>query len=182
MKPTKNHIFCVDCWRPKMLFASEKKALRCIEMNGDEIFNASGRRPIRAYFCIACGGWHITSRKYNPNCHSIVERYFMKQDELTHNLKKLAELLPNTNLKKAIKAKVGSLHQMVMKKIIIKSQCEQMIQTLMDIFEAIIKAKMLTPNTRKYFDRFRNLCTIYLDKVAKGKFIPDIKSQTLSVI
>ena len=173
MKPTKNHKFCIDCMRPKMLFSSEKKALRCIEMNGEEIFNQSGRRPLRAYYCIACGGWHITSKELRPDFYSPVERYFMKQDEMKRALKKLSEMLPDNNFEKALKKKVGTLSIMVMRKRIIKSQCEEMIHTLIEIFEEMTKAKMITSLTRKYFNCFCNLCTAFQNKVAEGKILSE---------
>jgi hypothetical protein len=63
MKPTKNRIFCPDCGRPKMLFESEKKANTFIKFNKAEIQEESNFSPERSYFCIACNGWHVTSRK-----------------------------------------------------------------------------------------------------------------------
>jgi hypothetical protein len=65
MKPTKNRIFCVACERPKMLFASDKKAKNFIKFNSNEIIMESGFAPIRTYFCKLCGGWHVTSHKNN---------------------------------------------------------------------------------------------------------------------
>lgn len=63
MKP-KNRVFCYECQRPKMLFETEKKAQMFIKFNADNIGDGTGKKPTRAYFCEACGGWHITSRKY----------------------------------------------------------------------------------------------------------------------
>ena len=179
MKPTKNRNFCIDCMRPKMLFASEKKAIRCIEMNGDEMYESSGRKPIRAYYCIACGGWHITSKEITPGFHSHVELYFMKQDEMKHALKYLTEILPGKNYDKAIKTKVGALSQVVMRKRILKSQCEEMIQQLISIFDSIIKAQMITESITKYFNKFYTLCTTFQEKVAKGKLQPEPKILTI---
>ena len=63
MKPTKNRIFCYDCGHIKMLFETEKKADTFIKFNVDEIKNQRGYAPIRSYFCIACNGWHVTSKE-----------------------------------------------------------------------------------------------------------------------
>lgn len=60
MKPTKNRIFCHECQRPKMLFETEKKALLFMKFNNEEIAAENEKVPARAYFCEACGGWHIT--------------------------------------------------------------------------------------------------------------------------
>ena len=63
MKPIKNKIFCKNCNRSKMLFNTEKEANRFIKFNYDEIISESGYAPQRSYFCVFCGGWHITSMK-----------------------------------------------------------------------------------------------------------------------
>lgn len=178
MKPTKNHAYCIDCMRPKMLFASEAKALRCIEMNGDEIFNQSRRRPIRAYYCIACGGWHITSKTLNPHIHSHVERYFMKQDKMKAALKRLSEILPGSNFEKALKNKVETFSKMVMKKKIVISHCKDMIHELIHIFQEICRTDMITKSIRKCFNRFFDLCTIAQSKIAKGKVYPETQLKT----
>lgn len=60
MKPTKNRVFCNECRRPKMLFETEKKALLFMKFNNEEIASENDIVPTRAYFCEACGGWHLT--------------------------------------------------------------------------------------------------------------------------
>ncbi len=62
MKPTKNKVFCVDCERTKMLFETEKKADNFIKFNNEEIEAESGYSPQRSYYCLFCGGYHITSK------------------------------------------------------------------------------------------------------------------------
>lgn len=62
MKPTKSRVFCKDSGKNKVLFESEKKAGLFIKFNSEEIAAESGYSPIRSYFCISCGGWHVTSR------------------------------------------------------------------------------------------------------------------------
>ena len=63
MKPTKNQVFCPSAQRAKMLFSERSKALNFIKFNYDEILEESGKAPDRAYYCSACGGWHVTSKK-----------------------------------------------------------------------------------------------------------------------
>lgn len=63
MKPTKNRMFCKDCGRTKMLFETEKKAEGFIKFNSEEIEEISGYSPQRSYYCLFCGGWHVTSIK-----------------------------------------------------------------------------------------------------------------------
>lgn len=66
MKP-KHRIVCPQCKRQKLLFESEKKALLHIKYNGDETAKESGFAPVRAYYCEACCGWHLTSRPANSS-------------------------------------------------------------------------------------------------------------------
>lgn len=79
MKPTKNRVFCPECRRTKMLFETEEKAERFIKFNKAEMGEYC---PVRAYYCVACGGWHTTSHEdYKPgrlDSENIVSAY--KQD------------------------------------------------------------------------------------------------------
>ncbi len=63
MKP-KKRIFCPYCGYLKMLFETEKKANLYLKYNADDVLEENGRKPIRSYYCEACGGWHVTSSKY----------------------------------------------------------------------------------------------------------------------
>ncbi|MDO4510378.1 MAG: hypothetical protein Q4B68_00990 [Bacteroidales bacterium] len=67
MKPTKNKNYCMGCHRPKMLFETQKKADNFIRYNAEEIMEETGVAPVRSYYCVFCGGWHITS---NPSLES----------------------------------------------------------------------------------------------------------------
>ena len=62
MKP-KKRVFCPAIKRSKMLFETKRKALDFIAWNGQEL-ERDGKKAknLRAYYCAACGGWHITSR------------------------------------------------------------------------------------------------------------------------
>ncbi len=61
MKPTKNKVFCKNCERTKMLFETEKKAENFMKFNKEQIEEESGYSPQRSYYCLFCGGWHLTS-------------------------------------------------------------------------------------------------------------------------
>ena len=71
MKP-KKRVMCPDCKRPKMLFETEAKALNFIKFNGGEIDAHGGE--LRAYYCPACCGWHISSKKYNKKYEGRTDR------------------------------------------------------------------------------------------------------------
>ena len=64
MRP-KNRVFCAYAGRAKLLFETKNKAENFIRRNADEIGAESktGKKPVRAYYCAACGGWHVTSRE-----------------------------------------------------------------------------------------------------------------------
>ena len=62
MKP-KTRVFCSACHRHKMVFGTKKEAEMFMMYNGDDIKDEHGYRPIRAYYCGSCMGWHITSQE-----------------------------------------------------------------------------------------------------------------------
>lgn len=63
-KPTKNRHYCPSCGKVKMLFTSESKANNFLKFNAEQIYLETGKKPIRAYYCAACCGWHITSKRF----------------------------------------------------------------------------------------------------------------------
>lgn len=92
MKPTKSKVFCRNCNRHKMLFETEKKANLFIQFNQEEIQEVSGYSPQRSYFCLFCGGWHVTSIKEEIGTtknESLYQAY-------TENRKKKAGFTTNT--------------------------------------------------------------------------------------
>lgn len=62
MKP-KTRVFCPACYRHKMVFETKKEAEMFMMYNGDDIKDEHGYRPIRAYYCHSCMGWHVTSQE-----------------------------------------------------------------------------------------------------------------------
>jgi hypothetical protein len=74
MKPNKSKVYCRDAGRSKILFETEKKAMNFIKFNAEDIKAASGYSPTRTYFCVSCGGYHVTSNK--------AASYFESRDRL----------------------------------------------------------------------------------------------------
>ena len=72
----KNRIMCPDCGKQKMLFESEAKANNFIKFNKDTIENGD---KLRAYYCPACCGWHISHQKFHKDMEGrtdkIIEAY-----------------------------------------------------------------------------------------------------------
>lgn len=64
--PIKHYVWCAQCGRKKHLYKSQKAAEMAIMYNVEEMKKIGKELPSRAYYCVACGGWHLTSKKYNP--------------------------------------------------------------------------------------------------------------------
>jgi hypothetical protein len=60
-----NLIFCPSASRAKLQFKTFKKAVDYIRWNSKEIYQESGRAPIRVYWCSKCACFHVTSRPHN---------------------------------------------------------------------------------------------------------------------
>jgi len=61
-KPKSSRVVCPACGRMKMVFETEKKAQNFMKFNNQN-FDNTEVVPVRAYYCAACGGWHVTKRK-----------------------------------------------------------------------------------------------------------------------
>lgn len=88
MKPTKSLVYCLETRRQKILFKSESKADNFIRFNADEIRENSGYAPVRSYYCISCGGWHVTHLPEFRREKTISEIMTDKMNEAIENRKK----------------------------------------------------------------------------------------------
>ena len=52
--------YCFDALRSKMFFETEEEAKKFIEWNAEDMYNSTGYRPVRTYYCQSCQGWHVT--------------------------------------------------------------------------------------------------------------------------
>lgn len=91
MKPTKNRVWCPDCWRLKMLFKTRKKAINFIKWNKDEL--EYGGETLRAYYCRACCGWHISHQPASwigqqATDLEFIENYVKRQRNKSYNKRK----------------------------------------------------------------------------------------------
>ena len=98
MKPTKSKVFCRDSGKPKILFETEKKADNFIKFNAEEIALESGYSPVRSYYCIYCGGYHVTSRKGNSGV-SRSEKVLEEYNRLKQEIKTGKKAFQNGNIK-----------------------------------------------------------------------------------
>ena len=91
MKPTKNRVWCPDCWRLKMLFKTRKKAINFIKWNKDEL--EYGGETLRAYYCTKCCGWHISHQPASWTGQQFtdlefIENYVQRQRNKSYNKRK----------------------------------------------------------------------------------------------
>ena len=93
MKPTKSKVFCVECKRYKMIFETEKKAETFMKFNSSDIEDETGYSPNRSYYCIYCGGFHVTSKVKL----SIVERESNLNSFELHKQKITASIIRNNS-------------------------------------------------------------------------------------
>lgn len=90
----KNRIMCPDCRRQKMFFESESKANNFIKWNKDTIENGD---KLRAYYCSACCGWHISHQKFHQDMEGrtdkMIEAYYKeKKNHTAHDYELIDEL------------------------------------------------------------------------------------------
>lgn len=62
MKP-KNRIYCQQAGRAKMAFETKEKAEKFIEYNSSDFIKEGKSVPVRSYYCVCCGAWHVTSSR-----------------------------------------------------------------------------------------------------------------------
>ena len=82
MSKPQNRIMCPDCGKQKILFESETKANNFIKWNKDEIENGD---KLRAYYCPACCGWHISHQKFHKDMEGRTDKLieiYNKEKEL----------------------------------------------------------------------------------------------------
>ena len=120
MSKPKVRYFCSVINRPKMLFESEQKANNFIKFNEDEIKRGGKKKfkHLRAYYCISCGGWHITSlnltkkqiKEKDERIEKIIDwskqpklRYILTAEEKAYDYIKTFDLLSFGSKKKARK-------------------------------------------------------------------------------
>lgn len=78
----KNRIMCPDCGRQKILFESEAKANNFIKFNKDVINNGD---KLRAYYCSACCGWHISHQKFHKDMEGRTDKMIEAYNDLKKN-------------------------------------------------------------------------------------------------
>lgn len=170
MKPTKNRFFCKDCGRRKMVFETEKKADTFIKFNGDEIEGETGYKPERSYFCIYCGGWHVTSKKEYIEIKSKTEKVLdlYEQEKEKKALVKAEKLLITAKKQDDLKKCLDSLKKNISVLEHSKEISENYTKTLDDAFNDLEKVKNIKTvfkGSGKIKKELEEKLTILRDKV-----------------
>lgn len=98
MKPTRSRIYCRDSAKSKILFETEKKANNFIKFNAEEIKAESGFSPVRSYFCMSCGGYHVTSKEVAPpisRAESVLEHYTRFKEDTKTGKERMKQIKEN---------------------------------------------------------------------------------------
>jgi hypothetical protein len=140
MKPTKNRVFCYDCGRQKMVFETERKANTFIKFNSDEIEIETGHAPTRGYFCIACNGWHVTSKNEVLNIKSKTE-IVLEEFEQKRKLEEIRRKEIQIKKKEELKILINEIQNKIdnIKKSL--DQKDECFKLLKNTFDAIERAK-----------------------------------------
>lgn len=164
MKPTKNRHYCSGCQHYKMLFGSKEEAIRFIKYNADAVEDKSGKRPVRAYYCRECGGWHVTSSRYSQNRKSILRRFGEeKGGEISAKIMEICKKC--RNVEEGLLCKIRELRHLLKFEHIDADRCHDKIQQLMEDFEFVISFQFgERTSIEKLLDKFKGLCSIYLQK------------------
>lgn len=164
MKPTKNRHYCAGCQHHKMLFKTKEEAVRFINYNADTVEQETGRRPVRAYYCHICGGWHVTSSRYSQNRKSIIRRFGEEKGaEISAKVTEICEKC--RNVEEGLLRKIRELRHLLKFNQIDADRCYDKIQKLMEDFEVVIACQFGEQTSiEKLFDRFMGLCSVYHQK------------------
>lgn len=164
MRPTKNSKFCPQCGKSKMVFETKKEAYRFLKYNADEIEAESRKRPVRAYYCSACGGWHVTSKPQSSDRYDLVRKYGSNKGEAIYE--KVRSIRGRgVNLREGLHRKLKQLKQALKFQTIDTERCRVLIDDLMGNFETVIRIQLEEPTTiNRLFEKFSKLCGIYIYK------------------
>ncbi len=165
MKPTKNRVHCKECGRVKMLFESEKKAQLFMKFNNEEIAEESDKVPARAYYCEACGGWHLTHLSEPYKGASLTEQ-LMDQYQASKEIKraqqqKNAEIKTETTL--YVKAQMEEAERLVAEKEYTKAM--EILDSILELGKTKYIKPCLLKATRKKREEIINIQKNGLNKI-----------------
>lgn len=164
MKPTKNRHYCPGCQHQKMLFSTKKEAILFLKYNAQIIEEETGRRPVRAYFCKQCCGWHLTSRPNSYGRTDLIKRYGPEVGQKMYNTI-LPLIARGISITDSLTKKLKVLRHNLKYETINGAKCRALIDELLEIFEVIIGAQLEDKMTVDgLFSKFSYLCNVFTHK------------------
>ena len=161
MKPTKNRYYCPGAGKDKIHFHSLKEAERFIYYNADAATDEYGRRPCRAYYCHACGSFHVTSQIVGRHKRSFLNVYGA---ELGSDIYESFNTLTDgkRHLEPILKKNIRELKRLMHFDNIEFDRCEDIIEEIMNLFELSFQYGIGDKiNIHNLFKRFSLLCGQY---------------------
>lgn len=164
MKPTKNHYYCPSCRHQKILFSSKKEAILFLKYNAHIIEEKTGRRPVRAYYCEQCCGWHLTSKPHSYGRTDLIKRYGPEVGQKMYDTI-LPLITRGTTITGSLTKKLKILRHNLKYEMINGAKCRTLIDELFNIFEVIIRAQLEDKMTVDgLFSKFSYLCNVFTHK------------------
>lgn len=147
-----------------MVFATKKEAVRFLRFNAHDIKIETGVRPARAYFCTACGGWHVTSKPQSSDHYDLIKTF--GEDKGSAIFDKVKAIKGSRiNIKDGLYQEIRQLRHALKFPIIDTDRCQVMIDKLLDHFETVMRIQLEEPNMiNKLFKKFSDLCNLYMYK------------------
>ena len=94
MSKPKNRAYCPESGKPKILFETESKANTFIKFNSNDIENGESLRP---YYCISCGGYHVSSKPIKRHKISRSEKVIALYKDMKDTRQRLLEMETDDN-------------------------------------------------------------------------------------
>ena len=172
MKPTKNRFYCPGCQHQKMIFASKKKAIRFLMYNADSIEQETGKKPIRAYYCKQCCGWHVTSKPNSYGRKDLIRRYGVETGNDIY-IKIFPLIAKGSTVSMGLARKLKELRHNLKFQSVNCDKCNRIIDELFNLFEVVIGAYLEDkPTIDKLFSKFSTLCNQFSYKEQAIRALP----------
>ena len=182
-KPKKNRVHCSLAQRSKMLFSTQEEAERFLEYNTKSLDGwRKGKVPLRAYYCVACGGWHVSSKIFPTSTikedkefvDNVISSY-KSQQEFTHytsrrKTQKEEKIEKDAKMFKEMNAKLNNLLYIIGGKKCDYLCCEKLDECKNNLIEIENTLKVLTIKDEKKLASINNRIELAKEKLERGYF------------
>jgi len=147
-----------------MLFASMKEAILFLRYNADAIEQETGIRPVRAYYCRYCCGWHLTSKPNSYGRNNLIQQYGAELGNAMYE--RISPLVTKgTTVAEGLSRRLKELRHNLKFQTINCDKCRWLIDDLFGLFEVVIGARLEDKATiDKLLSNFSDLCGLFASK------------------